>query len=184
MVDNVSTIEELNYVPEMPEKAKNIVIIGAGGIVSGSHLPAYKLASYPVVGIYDLNEERAKEVAKQFDIPEVASTIPELVEIAKKNDAVFDIAVPASATASILKQLPDGAAVLMQKPMGESIEQAKEILDMTGELLNYIHGIYGISYSAKKEWKSTIIVFIILTVLEALSVTQQVFTAKQCSILR
>ena len=52
MVDNVSTIEELNYVPEMPEKAKNIVIIGAGGIVSGSHLPAYKLASYPVVGIY------------------------------------------------------------------------------------------------------------------------------------
>ena len=93
MVDNVSTIEELNYVPEMPEKAKNIVIIGAGGIVSGSHLPAYKLASYPVVGIYDLNEERAKEVAKQFDIPEVASTIPELVEIAKKNDAVFDIAV-------------------------------------------------------------------------------------------
>lgn len=222
MVDNVSTIEELNYVPEMPEKAKNIVIIGAGGIVSGSHLPAYKLASYPVVGIYDLNEERAKEVAKQFDIPEVASTIPELVEIAKKNDAVFDIAVPASATASILKQLPDGAAVLMQKPMGESIEQAKEILDICheknliagvnfqlrqapyiiaarqlidegkigqivdidGELLNYIHGIYGISYSAKKEWKSTIIVFIILTVLEALSVTQQVFTAKQCSILR
>ena len=190
MVDNVSTIEELNYVPEMPEKAKNIVIIGAGGIVSGSHLPAYKLASYPVVGIYDLNEERAKEVAKQFDIPEVASTIPELVEIAKKNDAVFDIAVPASATASILKQLPDGAAVLMQKPMGESIEQAKEILDicheknLIAELLNYIHGIYGISYSAKKEWKSTIIVFIILTVLEALSVTQQVFTAKQCSILR
>ena len=33
MVDNVSTIEELNYVPEMPEKTKNIVIIGAGGIV-------------------------------------------------------------------------------------------------------------------------------------------------------
>ena len=84
MVDNVSTIEELNYVPEMPEKAKNIVIIGAGGIVSGSHLPAYKLASYPVVGIYDLNEERAKEVAKQFDIPEVASTIPELVEMCNK----------------------------------------------------------------------------------------------------
>lgn len=140
MVDNVSTIEELNYVPEMPEKAKNIVIIGAGGIVSGSHLPAYKLASYPVVGIYDLNEERAKEVAKQFDIPEVASTIPELVEIAKKNDAVFDIAVPASATASILKQLPDGAAVLMQKPMGESIEQAKEILDICHEK-NLIAGV-------------------------------------------
>ena len=31
-------IEELNYVPEMPEKARNIVIVGAGGIVSGSCL--------------------------------------------------------------------------------------------------------------------------------------------------
>mgnify|MGYP001782653127 FL=1 len=48
-------IEELNYVPEMPEKARNIVIVGAGGIVSGSHLPAYKMAGYPVVGIYDLD---------------------------------------------------------------------------------------------------------------------------------
>ena len=44
-------IEELNYVPEMPEKARNIVIVGAGGIVSGSHLPAYKMARDPVVGI-------------------------------------------------------------------------------------------------------------------------------------
>lgn len=25
-------IEELNYVPEMPEKARNIVIVGAGGL--------------------------------------------------------------------------------------------------------------------------------------------------------
>ena len=36
------TLEDLNYVPEMPENVKNIVIIGAGGIVTGSHLPAYK----------------------------------------------------------------------------------------------------------------------------------------------
>ena len=126
----VSSVKELNYVPEMPEKARNIVIIGAGGIVSGSHLPAYRLAGYPGVGIYDLDEEKAKSVAKEFGIANTASTVEELVKIGTEYDAVFDIAVPASATAAILKQLPDGGGVLMQKPMGESIEQAKEILDI------------------------------------------------------
>ena len=77
----VSSVKELNYVPEMPEKARNIVIIGAGGIVSGSHLPAYRLAGYPVVGIYDLDEEKAKSVAKEFGIANTASTVEELVKI-------------------------------------------------------------------------------------------------------
>ena len=77
----VSSVKELNYVPEMPEKARNIVIIGAGGIVSGSNLPAYRLAGYPVVGIYDLDEEKAKSVAKEFGIANTASTVEELVKI-------------------------------------------------------------------------------------------------------
>ena len=123
-------IEELNYVPEMPEKARNIVIVGAGGIVSGSHLPAYKMAGYPVVGIYDLDHEKAEKAAKEFGIPNAVPELEQLIELGVREDAVFDIAVPASKTASILRLLPDNAAVLMQKPMGESIEQAKEILDI------------------------------------------------------
>ena len=43
-------------------------------------------------------------------------------------DAVFDVAVPAKAIAGILPQLPDGAAVLIQKPMGETLAEAVEIL--------------------------------------------------------
>ena len=126
-------IEELNYVPEMPEKARNIVIVGAGGIVSGSHLPAYKMAGYPVVGIYDLDHEKAEKAAKEFGIPNAVPELEQLIELGVREDAVFDIAVPASKTASILRLLPDNAAVLMQKPMGESIEQAKEILDICQE---------------------------------------------------
>ena len=59
--------------------------------------------------------------------------LEDLIALGVKEDAVFDIAVPASKTASILRQLPDGAAVLMQKPMGESIGQAREILDICHE---------------------------------------------------
>ena len=89
------TLEDLNYVPEMPENVKNIVIIGAGGIVTGSHLPAYKMAGYPVKGIYDLNYDKAKQAAADFDILNAVEKLEDLIALGVKEDAVFDIAVPA-----------------------------------------------------------------------------------------
>ena len=75
------TLEDLNYVPEMPENVKNIVIIGAGGIVTGSHLPAYKMAGYPVKGIYDLNYDKAKQVAADFDILNAVEKLEDLIAL-------------------------------------------------------------------------------------------------------
>jgi predicted dehydrogenase len=40
---------------------------------------------------------------------------------------VYDIAVPPHAITTILPDLPDGAAVLMQKPMGADLAQARAI---------------------------------------------------------
>ena len=48
-------------------------------------------------------------------------------------DVVYDLAVPGHAIAALLQQLPGGATVLMQKPMGENLEQAREILRITRE---------------------------------------------------
>lgn len=132
-VDNVSSIDELTYCPEMPEKPRNIVSIGTGGIVQGSHYPAYKLAGFPVKACYDLNHDTAVKVAEEWGVPHVAETVAELVEYGKQYDAVFDIAVPANAIPEILVQLPDNAGVLIQKPMGESIEQARKILSICHE---------------------------------------------------
>ena len=132
-VDNVKSVDELNYKPEMPDKPRNIVSIGAGGIVQGSHYPAYRLAGYPVVACYDVNQHHAEDAAKKFGVPHVAKTLDELVQYGVDNDAVFDVAVPANFTCDILKQLPDGAAVLMQKPMGECIGEARDILDTCHE---------------------------------------------------
>ncbi|MDP4212296.1 MAG: Gfo/Idh/MocA family oxidoreductase, partial [Bacteroidota bacterium] len=47
------------------------------------------------------------------------------------SDVVFDLALPGNIVISVLQQIPDGAAVLMQKPMGENYEQAKDILQLT-----------------------------------------------------
>jgi len=127
-VDNVSSIDELSYVPEMPEKPRPIVSIGTGGIVQGSHYPAYKLAGYPVLACYDTDIDHARKAANDWNIPKVCETLEELIAYAKENDAVFDVAVPANYTREILDQLPDGSGVLMQKPMGECIEEARAIL--------------------------------------------------------
>ncbi len=80
-----------------------------------------------MAAVVDLNQEKAKTLAAKFGIPRVASTIDEAISYAPK-DVVFDCAAPAPALRAILKQLPDGAAVLIQKPMGETLAEAEEIL--------------------------------------------------------
>jgi predicted dehydrogenase len=46
---------------------------------------------------------------------------------------IFDIALPASMFADALRCLPRGAHVLIQKPMGEDLAQAREVLDVCRE---------------------------------------------------
>ena len=110
-----------------PKVARPIVLVGAGGIAHDAHLPAYKKAGFPVVAVVDRDRQKAEALARQFEIPFVAETIAEAIAYAPK-DAVFDCAVPAPSQTSVLPQLPDGAAVLLQKPMGETLAEAVEIL--------------------------------------------------------
>lgn len=110
-----------------PKVARAIVMVGSGGIVHDAHLPAYAKAGFPVAALVDVSREKAEVLAKKFGVPFATDSIAEAIQYAPK-DAVFDVAVPAKATAGILPQLPDGAAVLIQKPMGDTLEQAVEIL--------------------------------------------------------
>jgi predicted dehydrogenase len=110
-----------------PRVARPIVMIGSGGIVHDAHLPAYAKAGFPVAALVDVNRERAEALANKFDVAMGTSSIDEAIRFAP-TDAVFDVAVPAKAIPSILPQLPDGAAVLIQKPMGETLDEATEIL--------------------------------------------------------
>ncbi len=107
-----------------------IYIIGAGGIVNDAHLPAYKIAGYNVQGILDINIEKAKSTAQKFSIPSFFSTLDEMIAAAPA-DAIYDIAVPGSQTMAVLTELPVGSSVLIQKPMGENYEEAKQILKIT-----------------------------------------------------
>jgi predicted dehydrogenase len=111
---------------ELPMTPVPIVSIGAGGIVEASHYPAYRKAGFTVAGLYDANPSRAAMMAQKFKVPTVYSSLADAVSHAPAN-AIFDLAVPASAILSILPQLPDERGVLIQKPMGETLEEARQI---------------------------------------------------------
>lgn len=105
-------------------------MIGAGGIVHDAHLPAYRLAGFEVAGIYDLNEHKAVDLAQKFAIPRVFKDLEALVTDAQRAACVYDIAVPGNAITGVLQQLPDSSHVLIQKPMGNSLADAREILNL------------------------------------------------------
>jgi len=122
-------IKRINQAPELPENSRPIVAIGAGGIVNDAHQPAYRKAGFETYGIFDIDQEKARETAKRFDIKRVFPSLEETVSSAPDN-AVFDVAVPAGVILDILPTLPVGAAVLIQKPLGDDFEQAKAIREL------------------------------------------------------
>ena len=117
---------------DRPTAPRPIVSIGAGGIVHDAHYPAYQKAHFPVVGLYDLKPDRAQMMAQTFNVPAVYATIAEAAENAPPN-AIFDVAVPASKIVDVLRQLPDARAILIQKPMGEALDEARAILAICQE---------------------------------------------------
>ena len=107
----------------LPAAPRPIVVIAASGIVQDAHMPAYRRASFPVLGVYDIDAERARVLASRWGI----GTFRTLAE-ATAQDAVFDLATPPGAHLEVLRALPEGTTVLIQKPMGRDLAQATEIL--------------------------------------------------------
>lgn len=108
------------YTLALPERPRPIVLIGAGGIVRDAHLPAYSKAGFEVASITDLRRDRAEELAGQYAVPAVFDDVADAVAAAPP-DAVYDVALPPEAHVGVLEQLPDGAAVLVQKPLGNHL---------------------------------------------------------------
>ena len=116
-------------IAQLPSEKRPIYIVGAGGIVNAAHLPAYQIAGFNVQGIFDIATVKAKSTAEKFSIPHVFAELNEMIRHSPAN-AVFDVAVPGSQTIPVLKELPNNAVVLLQKPMGENFDEAKEILQL------------------------------------------------------
>jgi predicted dehydrogenase len=111
----------------LPPALRPIVVIGAGSIVRDAHLPAYARLRFPVAGIFDMNVAAARERASVFGIERVFASIDEALA---SPGVMFDIAVPPGEIAGILELMPHGAPVLMQKPMGRDLAEARRIAEV------------------------------------------------------
>lgn len=117
-------LDSLKQSWDMPARATPIVIIGAGMIVEDMHLPAYRKAGYEVRGVYDILPERSQILADRFDIPEVYRSLEEAMHT---DGVVFDIAVPPDKLPEVIYAIPPKSVVLMQKPMGANLDDARRI---------------------------------------------------------
>jgi predicted dehydrogenase len=102
------------------------VIFGAGSIVDDAHFPAYRKAGFTVAGLFDPDQAKADRLATKWGVTAFSS----VDEAAAVKNAIFDLATPPARHAGVLKALPDGAAALIQKPMGSDLTEASEILEI------------------------------------------------------
>jgi predicted dehydrogenase len=125
-----TSIRDLGQSWPRPSAPRPIVVIGAGSIVRDAHLPVYKRLGFAVAGIFDVNSKASHERAAAFAIPRVFESID---EAASMREVVFDIAIPPQNIASVLERLPSGAPVLIQKPMGRDLDDARRIVAICRE---------------------------------------------------
>jgi predicted dehydrogenase len=124
MATTQAVLDSLNQQWARPTAPRPIVVIGAGSIVRDAHLPTYARLRFPVAGIFDINHSAAAERVAQFKLPRAFDSLT----AALATDAIFDLAVPPHQIAAILDQMRPNSAVLIQKPMGRDLADARRIL--------------------------------------------------------
>jgi predicted dehydrogenase/nucleoside-diphosphate-sugar epimerase len=115
-------------------------IVGAG-YVSAHHLRALKsIASVQVVGIADLDLDKAEAAAKAFNLPGAFRSVEEL--LASGVDVVHVLTPPSFHAEVSVQALQAGAHVLVEKPMAETVEQCEQMMaaaSSSGRTLGVVH---------------------------------------------
>ena len=115
--------------PPLPDKPLTIYSVGTGAIVENAHYPAYQKMGWRVEGLFDIDEQAAESPAKRFQYGPVFSRLQDLVSAADLK-GIYDLAVPGASVLQTLEALPDDAYVLIQKPLGETLPQAVDIVSL------------------------------------------------------
>jgi len=105
-------------------------VIGVGGHGKGRHLAPYKKlqdkGQVEVVAVADVNEERAREAAKQFSVPRYYKDYIKMLD-QEDLDAV-SVVTPSGLHAQVAKQVVSrGVNALVDKPLAPSLKEAVEV---------------------------------------------------------
>lgn len=122
----------LDYLPRLPRnKDVPIGCIGSGFIMADCHLVAYRKAGFRPVAIASRTAAHARSVAERhgltaFDTYQemLASGMVEVVDIAVPPDVQYEV------IRDVFRHRPKVRGILAQKPLGTSLAQAKQIVQM------------------------------------------------------
>ena len=120
------------FEPDVRVRTKKFKIgcIGAGMIMAECHLAAYKEAGFPVAAIASRTKANAQKVAERWGIPTVHDTPEALIEDAQVE--IIDLAFPPDQQPALIRHAlkqPHVKAILAQKPLALSLDEAKKLRD-------------------------------------------------------
>ncbi|MEZ6062229.1 MAG: Gfo/Idh/MocA family oxidoreductase [Planctomycetaceae bacterium] len=130
----VTTAElEQGVIPALPKNADvGIGCVGAGFIMADCHLVAYRQHGLNPVAITSRTRATAESVAERHGIGTVGDSVEDVV--AHPDVQVLDVAVPPDCQRDIIRRALDSKgqlkAILAQKPLGTSFDQALQIVKM------------------------------------------------------
>ena len=104
------------------------VLVGCGAM-SEAWLGPARETGVELAGLVDIDPDRARQRARQFDLDGVAigTDLDAMLALAKP-DVVFDVAVPSARREIVLTALRHGCHVLTEKPLAASPEDARVIV--------------------------------------------------------
>lgn len=120
--------DPLDLVIPEPQRTYRIGLIGAGGIVTGSHLPAYAQRGWQVSRIASRTGAGAQAAAEQFDIPVATGDWHEVIDADDVD--VIDISLPVHLQPEVCRAaFAAGKHVLVQKPMALDLDTARALVE-------------------------------------------------------
>jgi predicted dehydrogenase len=105
------------------------VLVGCGGISAAWLKPARETPGLEITGLVDLVEAAARQRAAEFNLPEARIGTDLAAMLDETNpDLVFDCTPPDSHVTVTLKALQHGCHVLGEKPMADSMVNARRMV--------------------------------------------------------
>ena len=112
----------------MAERVRAIMV-GCGGISGAWLRPIAEIDEVEIVGMVDLNEDAARKRAEEYGLDVATGTDMAKMIGDLKPDAVFDLTVPEAHSEVTTAALDLGCHVLCEKPMADTMENARKMVE-------------------------------------------------------
>src|SRR5437899_748897 len=109
-----------------PNRKTRVGLVGAG-YVSAYHARALRsLPFIEIIGIADLDKERAGKIAQEFAIPRVYPSLEAMSET--RPDVIHILTPPGSHAALAIQAMEMGCHVFVEKPMAETVADCDRMI--------------------------------------------------------